>query len=435
MIVFLSPDGHYDYVNQAWKKATGYTSEEARKLTWEKIIPPEQLPALRSVWARLLAGEDVGRIEVVKLTKDGRRLNVIGSLTCKCIDGSPQCVRGIFQDLTEQRRAEDALQRSEDRRHLAEETARERSRFELLVGRSAPMQEVYRRLRLAAQSDVTVLLTGESGTGKELAASAIHTLSDRRAKPFVGVNCSAIPEQLLESELFGHVKGAFTGAVRDKAGLFQVAEGGTLFLDEVAEMSPTLQVKVLRALQEREIRRVGDERVLKVDARIITATNRDMKALLEHGGLRQDFYYRIAVYPIVMPSLRERRDDIPLLVDHFVEEFSRKRGKPAPSIQVEALRALMNFPWPGNVRELRNAVEHAYVTLSGEVLTLEDLPPEVCSGSTDGKPAEDELSRRRILEALDQSGGNRSKAAKALGFSRVTLWKKMQRLGLVNREH
>jgi two-component system response regulator HydG len=434
MVVFLTPDGRYEYVNRTWCDAIGYTPGEARSLTWSQVVAPEQLPALGAVWRRILAGEDVGRIDVVKLTKEGKPVHTVGSLRAKIVDGIPVSVRGIFQNVTEQRRVEDALQRSEDRRHLAEETARSRSRFELLVGRSAPMQEVYRRLRLAAQSDVTVLLTGESGTGKELAAAAVHSLSARRVKPFVGVNCSAIPETLLESELFGHVKGAFTGAVRDKAGLFQMAEGGTLFLDEVADMGPALQVKVLRALQEREVRRVGEERVAKIDVRIITATNRDLKALLDEGGLRQDFYYRIAVFPIALPSLRERRDDIPLLVDHFVSEIAGERGSPPPRLAPEALRAMMEYSWPGNVRELRNSIEHALVIQGGDTLTLADFPAELRLQHS-GKGAEPEiLEERRVRDALEKSKGNRSKAARSLGISRVTLWKRMLKLGLVKHK-
>jgi transcriptional regulator with GAF, ATPase, and Fis domain len=323
----------------------------------------------------------------------------------------------------ERRRAEEELSRSEEKRFLAEETAKNRNSFERLVGRSAPMQEVYRKLRLAAQSDVTVLLTGESGTGKELAAAAIHSLSERKSGPFVAVNCSAIPEALLESELFGHVKGAFTGAIRDKAGLFQAADGGTLFLDEVAEMAPPLQVKVLRALQEREIRRVGDERVSKINVRIIAATNRDLGRLVEEEKLREDFYYRIRVFDIPMPPLRDRRDDIPLLVDHFVA------GKVA-SVAPAAMRALMCYEWPGNVRELQNAVEHALVTRTGSVLTLSHLPSHVRQGMADTTPTED--LRRRVLDALTQCGGNREKAAKVLRVSRVTLWKWMNKLGIVN---
>jgi transcriptional regulator with PAS, ATPase and Fis domain len=329
----------------------------------------------------------------------------------------------------DRRRVELALESSEERRLLAEEAARGRDSFGKLIGKSAPMQEVYRRIRLAAKSDVTVLLTGASGTGKELAASAIHSLGDRRAGPFVAVNCSAIPEALMESELFGHVKGAFTGAIRDKAGLFQVAHGGTLFLDEVGDMSPALQVKVLRALQEREIRRVGDDRVLKVDVRVITATNRDVARLVAAGKMREDFYYRIRVFDIAMPPLRDRLDDIPLLVDQFLATQSTSKGKPLRGVAPTAMRALMSYDWPGNVRELHNAVEYASVVASGDTVTLADLPSQIQEPEEE-KGGEEGGMGQRIRDALIQSGGNRGKAAKILGVSRVTLWKWMTRLGI-----
>ncbi len=334
----------------------------------------------------------------------------------------------------ERRDAEAALERSEERRLVAEETARDRNSFERLVGKCAPMQEVYRKLRLAAQSEVTVLLTGESGTGKELAASAIHSLSERRNKAFVAINCSAIPESLLESELFGHVRGAFTGAVRDKTGLFQAADGGTLFLDEVAELTPALQVKVLRALQEREVRRVGDERVARVNVRIIAATNRDLKSCIDSGSLRQDFYYRLAVFPILLPPLRERPEDLPLLTDYFIATFGRERGKPVKGVAPAALKAILAYDWPGNVRELRNAIEHAFVTVSGETISLCDLPEEVIGPQDGGAHSSEEALRERVLDALTQCDGNRAKAARLLGVSRVTLWKWMSKLGLVNEK-
>jgi len=330
----------------------------------------------------------------------------------------------IFEQF-DRRRVEQALESSEERRFVAEETARGRNSFGKLIGKSAPMQEVYRKIRLAAQSDVTVLLTGESGTGKELAASAIHSLGDRQGGPFVAVNCSAIPEALLESELFGHVKGAFTGAVRDKAGLFQT--------DEVGDMSPALQVKVLRALQEREIRRVGDERVSKVNVRIVTATNRDTARLVAAGKMREDFYYRIRVFDIAMPPLRDRLDDIPLLVDHFLATLSTSNGKALQGIAPPALRALMSYDWPGNVRELYNAVECASVVATGNTLTLADLPSSLRESGEEPGCDETEMGRR-IRDALIQSGGNRLKAAKLLGISRVTLWKWMTRLGIAIEE-
>ena len=308
--------------------------------------------------------------------------------------------------------------------------------FQQLIGKSSAMQEVFRRLRLAAQSDVTVSLTGESGTGKELAARAIHTLSGRKDKPFFAINCSAIPETLLESELFGHVKGAFTGAIRDKIGIFQAADGGTLFLDEIGDTSPLLQLKLLRVLQESEIRRVGDDRDIRVDVRLITATNRDLKALMAEGTLREDFYYRIHIFEISLPPLRSRREDIPLLVHQFMADNSKAFGRNIGDIAQDALHRLMEYSWPGNVRELKNAIEHAFVTVNGDCLTLWDLPPEVQHPpvtslkrqSSQAEPSLPHDEEARIVKALQQAQGNKTEAAKFLGVSRVTLWKKIKHL-------
>jgi transcriptional regulator with PAS, ATPase and Fis domain len=320
---------------------------------------------------------------------------------------------------------------------LLEKQTLPRDRFQQLVGRSQPMQEVFRRVRLAADSDVTVLISGESGTGKELAAAAIHALGARRDQPFLAVNCSAMPESLLESELFGHVRGAFTGAVRDKLGVFQAADGGTLFLDEIGDVSPATQVKLLRVLQEREFRRVGDDRVTKADVRVVSATNKDLRRLIEAGQIREDFFYRIRVFEIVMPPLRERREDIPLLAEHFIHQLNRTRGKSIDGITRDALQRMLDYAWPGNVRELSNAIEHAMVTVAGDRITYLDLPGEIRQPQESLIPPvarsrdQAELAEReRIVAALDRTGGNRTEAARLLGFSRVTLWKKMQRFGL-----
>jgi two-component system response regulator HydG len=348
-------------------------------------------------------------------------------------------LKGTEEALREsERRLAEALKLSQDRVVQLEEQVQTRLSFASMVGKSPSMQEVYRRLRLAAESDVTVLVTGESGTGKELAAAAVHSLSHRRSRPFVAVNCSAIPEGVLESELFGHVKGAFTGASRDKVGLFQAAEGGTLFLDEVGDMSPVLQVKVLRALQEREIRRVGDDQQIKVDVRLVTATNRNLSELIENGVLREDFYYRIRVFEIQLPPLRERKEDISVLVGHFIGELSKVTGKRIRGIEPDALKQLLEYPWPGNVRELKNALEHAFVTVRGDHLNLGDLPLEIRAaapvadsrGSRSGDPDE----RARILDALHRTAGRKIDAARRLGISRVTLWHRMRILGIDSAE-
>ncbi len=351
----------------------------------------------------------------VRLLKDGQG-TVLGAI-------------GTFADLTSYVRANEKIA-------VLEEQSRSRDIFQQMVGKSAPMQELFRKLRMAAQSDVTVLVSGESGAGKELAVGAIHALSHRKDKPLLAVHCGAIPETLLESELFGHVKGAFTGAGRDKEGMFRVADGGTLFLDEIGDVSPLLQLKLLRALQEGEVRRVGDERADTVDVRLVAATNRNLGELVSAGKLREDFYYRIRVFEIRMPSLRERREDIPLLVEHFIAEFSRSFKRDVKGIARDALHRMLEYPWPGNVRELRNAIEHAFVTGSGDRIRLLDLPLEVRDpGATRRDGARRESStdeerdeRERIVTALHRSAGNQVRAAKALGVSRVTLWKKIKRL-------
>ncbi|MCB9879113.1 MAG: sigma 54-interacting transcriptional regulator [Planctomycetes bacterium] len=316
-----------------------------------------------------------------------------------------------------------------------------------IVGDSAAMREVARRIRLAAQSDVTTLVRGESGTGKELVARALHELSARRNGPFVAVNIAALPENMLEAELFGHEKGAFTGAVRDRPGLLEAAHGGTLFLDEVAELQPQFQVKLLRALQEREVRRVGGDRPLRFDARLVTATNRDLDAMLRDGRLREDFYYRIKVYEIVVPALRDRLDDLPELVDWFVHRQNQRTGRRLTGVSPAALRALLQHHWPGNVRELQNAVEHAFVMAQGARIELSDLPEHarhdeaptvrdahrtaarVGNGDPRFSPAE-QRERAQVLAELDAHDWNRVETALALGYSRVTLWKKMRKYGI-----
>jgi two-component system response regulator HydG len=300
------------------------------------------------------------------------------------------------------------------------------------------MNEMYKRLEVVAKTDTTVLVLGESGTGKELVARAIHFNSERRDRPFVGVNCSALPEGVLESELFGHVRGAFTGAIRDKAGRFELANGGTLFLDEIGELTPTVQVKLLRVLEGREFQRVGDTRSTRVDVRLIAATNKDLRREVNDGRFRDDLYYRLNVFPIELPPLRARTEDIPLLVLHFIEKFNHQMGRRVKALSGEAMDALFMHAWPGNVRELENAIEHAFVRSSGVLIRLDDLPRHILHEAASTKEetgagrgeALASFERQLILQHLEEAHWRRRVAAQRLGMSPVTLWRKMKKYGI-----
>jgi len=301
-------------------------------------------------------------------------------------------------------------------------------RFENIIGKSGVIAEVFDTIRKIADSPSTAMVTGESGTGKELVARAIHFNSFRRDKPFVSVNCGAIPEGLMESELFGHVRGAFTGAVSNKVGLFSAAEGGTLFLDEITEIPALLQVKLLRAIQVREIRRVGDTKDIKTDVRLIAASNRDLEQAVAEGILREDLFYRLNVIPIQLPPLRERREDIPLLVAHFLQKFSKELGKDVRGVTPEAMAVLERYRWPGNIRELENVLERAIVLGAGDMLGIDSLPESVrrerpvkgldsVDLPEDGLDLEatlDAIESRYLQRALDRTGGVQTKAADLL---------------------
>jgi len=304
-----------------------------------------------------------------------------------------------------------------------------------IIGQSAPMRQLMDMLATIAPSEATVLVTGESGTGKELIARAIHANSQRRKGPYVAVNCAALTETLLESELFGHEKGAFTGAERRREGRFLLADKGTIFLDEIGEMSLPMQVKLLRAIQEREIQRVGGEQTIKVDVRILAATNRDLKEEVEAGNFRQDLYYRLNVVALALPPLRERLEDIPLLAVHFLNKFAVKNGKQVKGFTPGAMDRLLKHPWPGNVRELENAVERAVVLLVGEYVSERELPPAIIQTQDGGQCPEpgfsnmtlEEIERIAILDALEATEGNKSEAARRLGITRKTLHAKLQK--------
>ncbi len=328
---------------------------------------------------------------------------------------------------------------SEENRQLREELT-ERADFRKIVGVSAEMDKVFNMVRRVADTEATVLITGESGTGKELIARTIHSLSSRRSGPFIPINCAAIPRDLLESELFGHVKGAFTGAIKDKTGKFQLADGGTLFLDEVGELPTELQPKLLRALQERIVEPVGGMRPQKLDVRVVAATNLDLERATAEGAFREDLYYRLAVIPIHLPPLRERKRDIPLLLRHFAAKHRKKKV----AFAADALEALVRYAWPGNVRELENTVERLLIMRHGDTISVEDLPEKIGSGGKRGMeriinlPEEgyslEELEREIVVEALERNSWNQSSAARFLRIPRHVLLYRMEKYGIVPPE-
>ncbi len=335
-------------------------------------------------------------------------------------------------------RALEVRQLQSENKVLRSELRRSQS-FSGIIGKSSAMQDVFDLVRRVSQASANVLITGESGTGKEQVARAIHESGLRAKKPFVPINCTAIPESLLESELFGHAKGSFTGAHQRKKGLFEEAEGGTLFLDEIGDMNLALQAKLLRVLQERRIRAVGDTIDREINVRIIAATHKDLKAAIKNGGFREDLFYRLSVIPIVIPPLRHRRDDIPLLAEHFLRRFSAANGSKVEGFSPQALSKLMSMSWEGNVRELENVIERAVVLARGSVIEESDLPTasddtvEGFYGAISNQFLTfEELEKRYMRFVLDKTGGKKEKAAQILGINRRTLYRKEREFGFVN---
>ena len=419
---------------------TGETAlERLRAAPFELVLTDLKLP-------------DADGIEILKASRDLSPETVVVLITAYgTIESAIEAMRaGAYDYVTKPFRASEilqvvgkALERVRLRREVSQlrQAVEKRFGFGSLVGKSPKMQEVYTQIEKIASARGTVLIQGESGTGKELVAKAIHFNGSRKSGPFVVINCGAIPETLQESELFGHEKGAFTGAVALKKGLFEEAHGGTLFLDEVAELAPGLQAKLLRALQDGEIRRVGGTKTLRVDARIIAATNRDLAAEVREGAFREDLFYRVNVIPIFLPPLRERGEDLPLLADHCLDRLTREGGGTRKRLSAEALRTMMAYPWPGNVRELEHALERATLLSEGEVITHHDLPPEILAPKDEvtvilpdsAATFKETMARvirevevRLIRRALTQSGNNRIEAARILGISRRALFYRLK---------
>ena len=368
--------------------------------------------------------------------KNGHDVPVLKS--ARLIKGPSGKILGVVETVTDLTELYDARKKAE----TAILRLGEMSRFDNIIGKSHEMQQVFSAIRLAAASEATVLLQGESGTGKELIARAVHHNSQRSQGAMVTVNCSALSEFLLESELFGHVKGAYTGAIRDRIGRFEEADGGSILLDEISEINPYIQVKLLRVLQEREVERVGDSKRIKIDIRVIAATNQDLLERVKAGLFREDLYYRLKVFPITIPPLRKRKEDIPHLSSHFIEGQNKKTGKNIQGLTESALRIMMDHSWPGNVRELENAIEHAFVLCSGSLIDVFDLPVEIRQMNYPVHPLEPALSPRvrghekitltpeNLLLLLEQTGWNKAEAARRAGISRTSVWKAMKKWGI-----
>jgi len=423
-----------------WLTDSGYqvfTAENGPKAL--EIIESERLgiviadlvmPGVDGIELMKRAKENQPNIEVIIITAYGSIPTAIAAMK----EGAYDYIEKPFCP----ERAELLVKKLAEHQELVEENLSLRQRledhyrFENIIAKSSKMQRVIEVIKIVAKSNATVLITGESGTGKELVVRAIHSQSHRQGKPFVAVSCAALPESLLESELFGHEKGSFTGAYAQKKGKFEFANRGTLFLDEVGEMSANIQVHLLRVLEEKEFTRVGGNEPIKVDVRVISATNKDLKRAIATGEFREDLYYRLNVVTIELPPLRERKEDVPLLAQHFLNKFALENQKEITGFSPEATEFLLGYDWPGNVRELENAIERAVILAKDSLITVADLPQENISlarSAPIGKKLK-EAEKNHILNVLSETGGNYSEAARALGISRMTLYNKAREYGL-----
>ncbi|MBI5116577.1 sigma 54-interacting transcriptional regulator [Candidatus Poribacteria bacterium] len=406
--------------NRAAEKISGFSREEAIGKYCFDIFRTDLCQTRCALRNTLENGKSVSNVRVTIITRDGRKAPISVSTTL-LRDESKQCNGAVefFRDLSEIENLQEKVSRF--------------NRFENLVSNNEKMQHIFKLLPEIAESECSVLIQGPSGSGKELLAQAIHNLSPRKHNPYIRINCAALPETLLESELFGYARGAFTDAKRDKPGMFFLAQGGTLLLDEIGDMPLSLQVKLLRVLNNGEYQPLGSTRMLQADARIITSSNRDIKQMVEQGTFREDLYYRVNVINIQIPPLRERLEDLPLLIEHFIQKFRDKRKKDIREVSGDVLRLLRNYDFPGNVRELENAVEHAFVICRDNIIQVNHLPERLLEAAQSGvmpsAPANYGSSSEEsiIRETLARHRGNRLETAQELGMHRATLWRKLQK--------
>jgi two-component system response regulator HydG len=433
----MDKNGRISSWNPSMERISGYTAAEALGQTCGLLrcnrCFGEKCPA--SIEKCGIIQKGISEAKECQLQhKDGHDVSVIKNASVVWDENGKSI--GVVETITDLTELNYARQKAEAAVHQLVEV----HRLDKIIGKGRAMRQVFAAIKAASASDATILVQGESGTGKELVAGAIHYNSERGDNPLITVNCSALSETLLESELFGHVKGAYTGALRDRIGRFEQAHEGTIFLDEIGEMSPLIQVKLLRVLQEREIERVGDSRRRKIDIRIIAATNRDLYQLVRSGEFRQDLYYRLKVFPIRLPLLRHRHEDIPLLADHFITAMNRKTGKKILGLSSQAMRVFLDYPWPGNVRELENAIEHAFVLCNRDRIELMDLPVEIRQADFGPVVAglsaapghkilfqRKKLTKKVLLELLHECGYNKAEVGRRAGYSRTAIWKYMKK--------
>jgi len=432
----MDPEGRVSSWNRSMERISGYTAQEALGrscdiLQCNRCFGKECPAGIRQ--CGILEQGNSELKECMLVHRDGSNVPVIKN--ADVVRDEENVIIGVVETVTDLTELNKARQKAEE----AALKLREQYQMGNIIGKSHEMRKVFTAIKAAASSDATILIQGDSGTGKELVADAIHYNSVRKSEPLVTVNCSALSESLLESELFGHVKGAYTGAVGDRIGRFEEARGGTIFLDEIGELSPYIQVKLLRVLQEHEIERVGESKKRKIDIRIITATHQDLYNRVNEGYFREDLYYRLKVFPIHLPPLHERRDDIPLLVEHFIKIFNKKTGKQIQNLSQTAMRIFMDYDWRGNVRELENAIEHAFVLCNQKEIKADDLPIEIrqsnssprfsktSAGSRSKPRARQKMSQELLLKLLKECKWNKVEVGRRVGVSHTAIWKYMKK--------
>jgi PAS domain S-box-containing protein len=432
-VMIVGTDGTIVFVNKAFETTAGYRADEVIGKPCTVLhcdICEIALDGKGDRWCVLFR---TGRIDLSRSTlrrKDGVMVPILKNASLlHDLEGKVMGAVETMTDISEVVSKDAQIEQC--RRELRSEVG-----FHGILGTSPAMRRVFDLIEGSAKSDAPVVILGETGTGKDLTAKAIHEIGAGEGKPFVKVNCAALTESLLESELFGHVKGAFTGAYQDRAGRFEAAGGGTIFLDEIGDLPLSSQVKLLQVLEERTIERVGDNRRIPVDIRVVTATNRDLEELVRDRSFREDLYYRINVIPITVPPLRERTDDIPLLAESFLRRIRLSTDTPIRGLSRDAMNLLIEYPWPGNVRELKSALDYAAVTCDGPMIQMHHLPARISEGKAAAsfahRPGLDRkrLQREQLIDALKRSGGNRSEAARILGVARGTVWNRMKKFGI-----